>query len=206
MGISATTAAVWSTAVATVSAISAFVALSVTRTSLRQSVKPELHLDDWCRSIVQRGHAHIEVLRISTLKNVGRGVAMHVYMNLERSMRYRTPLAFMSTVTLPLIAAGESRAVEIEIPLLWENVKEKGRSGKSLNLRISVLCSDTINRRHETTFDFVVIEKPPANIVANVVAPGVALTMRSPSSRSVRALYVQRLVSRIPGLGWIAPR
>lgn len=207
MNITATAAAFWSAIAATVSAVAALVALSVNRANLRQSVKPEIQLLEWSRSIVERGESAIDTIRIGTLKNVGRGVAMHVIVNVERNMRRNhIPLALMSTTMLPLLAAGESHKAEIEIMLIWENVKES-KAGKWIGPRISVLCADTINRRHQTTFDLFVIDKSRGNsVVSHSIAPGVMLTTRTSSSRSVRGLQLQRLVSRVPGLGWLAPK
>lgn len=207
MSITATAAAFWSAIAATVSAAAALVALSVNRMSLRQSVKPELHLLSWSRSTVQHGGSAVDTIRIGTLKNVGRGVAMHVHMNIEGNMRNnRVPLAFMSTAMLSLLAPGESHAVELDIALFWQNVKERRTTGKWLNLRLSILCWDTINRRHMTTFDLLVLNSPLIGSVSNEIARGVMLRTRATSSRSVRALQLQRFVSRVPGLGWLAPQ
>lgn len=205
VNITATAAAFWSAIAATISAVAALVALGVNRANLRQSVKPEIQLLDWSRSTLQRGATAIDTIRIGTLKNVGRGVAMHVHMNIEGNMRNNVPLAFMSTAMLSLLASGESQPIELDIALLWQNVKER-KSGKWLNLRLSILCWDTINRRHMTTFDLFVLNSPLIGSVSNEIARGVMLTTRVSSSRSVHALRLQRHVSRLPGLSWLAPK
>lgn len=203
---SATAAAIWSAVAATVSATAALVAVYFNRSNLHQSVRPELQLLNWQRESVRRGTLTIDVLRIGEIQNVGRGPAMNVVMILEGGTRYRTPMAFMSTKFIPLLAPDKREAADIEVSMHWENVKEGKGGGKFLSLSLVILSWDTLGRRHKTVFSIFAVELAnSAGAVLNPIVPGVMMPMRRTWIRSPWTLRLQTQLSRLPFLGRLAP-
>lgn len=169
------TATVWSAIAASFSAVTAFLMFRVQRTNLRESIRPELVLSGWSR----RGHneAHeIEALGFSTIRNVGRGPALHVYMNALGSDARSRPLYTMSTITCPIIAAGESHDLEESILLYARNIRETGHPVAPVD--ILIWYHDLHGRRYETRYNLAVSVGDTLMAGVMTLAPGVALYRR----------------------------
>ena len=72
------TAAIWAAIAATFSAISSLLIVLIQRRNLLESVKPELVLTGWERTPRGQGGSAQEVISFKTIRNVGRGPALHV--------------------------------------------------------------------------------------------------------------------------------
>jgi len=195
----ATTAAFWSAIAATCAAVSSFLIFLVQRRNLLESVRPEIVLIGWSRYKRGNGDAAHEVIAFQTIKNVGRGPALGVYINLKGFGPER-PTAVLSTKRLPILAAGESEESAGEIILWWKNVKENPQ-GKYLPLNIQIYCWDSRNMRHETLYHMLAIELGDRSAIADEIAPGVGLSLRKTVTRAVWSLKFQRTLARVPWVG-----
>ena len=75
------------------------------RENLRASVRPELILTGWKRQVEGKGDAAREVLYFRNIRNVGRGSAMHVRINLDNRSDPLT--AVLATISRPILAPNE---------------------------------------------------------------------------------------------------
>ena len=70
--------AIWSAIAATFSAIAAILILKIQRQNLLESVRPELVIGGWVRHERRSENPDYEKISFETIKNVGRGPALHV--------------------------------------------------------------------------------------------------------------------------------
>ena len=199
--------AIWAAAVSSTAAIIAFSAMLIQRRSLRESGRPEIVLAGWTRGQRMSG-AHIyDALVFKTIRNVGRGAALHIYMNAFERVEKEDgvyPVAIMSTTRIPILAPGESEELNGEIELIWKNVPESG-DHKRLPITISIYYWDAHGLRHETTYSMYAVELKPNVGVVGAIAPGVGLTTRNTTSIPVwrlkagqwKARKIEKLTSLI---------
>ncbi|MEP7151469.1 MAG: hypothetical protein ABI856_07165 [Nitrospira sp.] len=116
----ATIAALWSAVAASFSALAALVAMLIQHRNLLESVRPELVLVGWGRLPRGNGDAAHEVVTIKSIKNVGRGAALHVHLD-SMYMIDNRPVAVLSTKRLSILAPNESVELGGEISLWWQN-------------------------------------------------------------------------------------
>lgn len=161
-----------------------------------ESVRPELLLTGWTRRQEGRGNPAREVIAFQSVRNVGRGAALHVHVNAFQEMANR-PTAILTTIQIPILPAGETHEVNGEIVVWWKNVPPAEGSVKDLAITIDILCWDSRNMRHETRYRLAAAESPENTIMIGAVAPGVMLGARTTHIRSVRMLKVARQVERI---------
>ena len=190
------TAAVWSAVAAIFAAISSFLIFLIQRANLRASVRPELILTDWERHVEGEGDAAREVLCFRNIRNVGRGAAMHVHLNLDWSGD--PPTAALGTISRPILAPGEVDQVDAQIHLFWKNVApQKGM--KFIHIKLVIFCWDTVGNRYETRNSLLVVELSESVTVAWTtysIAPGVTEGPRHVTFRSVWFLKLSRRVQR----------
>ncbi len=187
------TAAVWSALAAIFAAISSFLIFLTQRENLRASVRPELILTDWERHGEGEGDAAREVLCFRNIRNVGRGAAMHVHLNLDLSSD--PPIAALGTISRPIRAPGDVSQVDAQISLWWKNVApQKGM--KFLHIKLVIFCWDTVGNRYETRYSLLVVELRENVLVQDPIAPGVSLYSRRVTSRSVWFLKLSSRVQR----------
>jgi len=86
----------------------------IQRRNLLESVRPELVLPDCERLNEGEGDAAHDVLCFPNIRNVGRGAAMHVNINLDGFSN--PPTATLGTITRPLLAPNEGSEV---VPHCW---------------------------------------------------------------------------------------
>ncbi len=188
------TAAAWSAVAAICAAASSFMIFLIQRGNLRASVRPELVLTDWERHVEGEGDAAREVLCFRNIRNVGRGVAMHVNLNLDWSGD--PPTAALGTISRPILAPGEVDQVDAQIYLFWKNVAPQ-KGTKFLHIKLVIFCLDSVGNRYETRHHLLVVElRENVNVAwtTNSVAPGVTLGPRHVTSRSVRFLKLSHRV------------
>ncbi|MCB7130373.1 MAG: hypothetical protein J3T61_12645, partial [Candidatus Brocadiales bacterium] len=134
------TAAVWSAIAATFAAASSFMIFLIQRGNLLESVRPELVLTNWERHVEGKGAAAREVLCFRNIRNVGRGAAMHVVINLDRFGD--PPTASLGTISRPILTPDEGSQIDAQISLWWKNVAPfKGT--KYLRINLVIFCWDS---------------------------------------------------------------
>lgn len=196
----ATTAAIWSAVAASSAALASLLIMLIQRRNLLESVRPEIVLISWGR--VQRGEGTVahEVITFETIKNVGRGAALHIDLGSLHMMDDR-PTAILSTTRLSILAPNESSDVKGEIQLWWQNVAADDRGHKHLPITIRISCLDSRGMRHQTMYSFLAVELKRGVGVMDEIAPGVGLLTRITTTRSVWSLKAQRKLARIPVIG-----
>jgi hypothetical protein len=185
-------AATWSAVAASFAAISSLMIMLIQRRNLLESVRPELVLTGWDRESRGQGDSARDVITVKTIKNVGRGPALHVHMSCFNNAEGR-PTAMGSTVHDPIIAAGESRDLNGAINLWWKNVNLDTDANKYQGIDVKVFCWDTRGIRHEVRYGLLAIKNVLPQDVGDpsAVAPGVMLGTRTTLSRPVWWLKVQ---------------
>ncbi len=187
------TAAAWSAAAAIFAAASSFMIFLIQRGNLLESVRPELVLTDWERRVEGEGAAAREVRYFRNIRNVGRGAAMHVRINLNWSGDPTT--AALGTISRPILAPDEGSQIDAEISLWWQNVAPH-KAGRLIPINLVIFCWDSRGRRYETRYSLLVVELRENVGVQDPIAPGVMLHSRRVTSRSVRFLKIAHRVQR----------
>jgi hypothetical protein len=191
-------AALWSAVAATCSALTAFFVMRIQRRNFLESVRPQIVLEEWSRA----KDSEPDALSFNAVRNVGKGVALHVHMNAGATTKGTVdrpsgaPRAAMSTARYPVLASNDRAELGCTILLFWQNAKSKDGGTKSIPLTIQIFCWDTADRRHETRYELMVFERTALHQVTSDVAPGVTFGTRRVTHRSVRALRLARRVKR----------
>jgi hypothetical protein len=178
--------------------------MMIQRRNLLESVRPELVIPLWDRWKAKPGDLGCEVVSFRTIKNVGRGAALHIHLQAFHEVDNR-PTIVLPTTRLPILAANEEISVDGEITLWWQNVEPNDSGFKDLSINLSAFCIDARGMRHETRYDLHVVELGANVAVMDEIAPGVMLGSRTTTTRSVRFLRLKanmrwfpiRFVSRI---------
>ncbi len=194
------TAAQWSAAAASFSALSAALSVVINRRNLLDAARPELVLEGWSRSAEGVGEAAHEVLAFTTIRDVGRGPALHAAISCFYESASK-PEAVMGTVRVPIVAPTGSESVEGRILLWWKNVAQGSRGHRPLPIVVSILCWDSRGFRHETTYRLMAVELSPTVGIADSIAPGIGFGTRTTRVKAVWRLKVQAQLARIPLLG-----
>lgn len=188
------TAALWSAVAATFAAISSLLMVFIQRRNLLELVRPELILTGWSRRSEGQDSAGHEVIGFQSLKNVGRGVALHLHLHAFEEAG-NCPIAALSTTRLPILACNETADVNGEIVVFWQNVKPQ-QGIKFLPITVTIFCLDSRGMRHETRYKLLAVELLAAVSLSDYIAPGVALTTRTTTTRAV---WLLKLRSRFRG-------
>jgi heme exporter protein D len=196
----ATIAAFWSAVAASFSALAAVAAILIQRRNLLDSVRPELVLTGWARQARVDGDSARDIVTVRSIKNVGRGPALHVNINGSHFDGNR-PVALMSTIRMPILAPNEEMAIEGEIVLWWKNVAPESDGPKMLPVNIRIYSWDSRNMRHETRYSLAAFELQKNHFVADGVAPGLMLMTRGTISRPVWVLKLCSRLARLPLMG-----
>jgi hypothetical protein len=193
-------AAMWSALAASFAALSAFISMLIHRRTLLESVRPELVLTGWSRRSEGDGDSAHEVLAFRTLRNVGRGPALHVWFECFLNSDNR-PVYAMATKRLPILAAGDEADIDGEIIVWWKNVASGDNGFRSIPIVVKTFCIDSRSRRHETRYSLFAVELSPGVGIADELMPGVGLVTRTTVIRSTQALRLRYRVARVPLLG-----
>ena len=192
-------AAIWSAIAASFAALSSFLILLIQRRNLLESVRPELVLTDWNRRVEGEGDAAHDRISFQTIRNVGRGAALHIHLSAAH-MNENRPTAILSTVRLPILAADEASKVNGEIVVWWKNVNPDAQGRKHLSITVVILCWDSRGMRHETRYSLFAVESSENVVVTDPIAPGVMLGSRTTTTRSIWLLKLFERARRLPGL------
>ena len=192
----------WSAVAASFAAIASFLIFLNQRRNLLESVRPELVLTGWTRGgrYPARDKDGPEIITFETIKNVGRGSALHVIINCGHIVDNK-PTAVLSTTRLSILAPNEDKQMNGEISVHWKNVPSKTHGHKSLPITIEILCWDSRSMRHQTFYKLYAVELTPSVAISDPIARGLALTSRTTIVRPVWQLKLLRRVKRIPGVG-----
>lgn len=186
-------AATWSAVAAIFSAISSFLVMLIQRRNLLESVRPELVLVGWSRETRGEGESAHEVISFKTVRNVGRGAALNVFVNASR-IKDNRPEAFLATIRVPILAVNEENDVNGEITVWWKNVKPDAQGNKFLPITITIWYWDSRSMRHEKTYCLFAVELNSRVGVSDDIAPGVMLGQRKTKTEPV---WLLRLTTRI---------
>jgi hypothetical protein len=183
--ISATTAAIWSALAGTFAAVISIFIFSIHRRNWLLSLKPELVLGDWSRSTRDIGGVLYDQISFKKIKNVGRGIALHVYV-LAGGQNGDPPTHTGPMLRYSIIGPGEEFPADGDITLLWPNMKNGG--GILLPINVQILSWDTGNYRHETRYSLLAAKAGSGAQTGDNVARDVTLTSRTTRSRPVWAV------------------
>jgi hypothetical protein len=190
-------AAIWSAVAASFAALSSFLIMLIQRRNLLESVRPELVLMDWNKREEGSGDSSHEVVTFKTIRNIGRGPAIHVIVFSE--VDFTKPLtALMERKRVPILAPNETMTIDGRVILWWKNVTPGGTEPRFLPIEIKMYCWDTRGMRHETRYRLLAVH--PSTLVgdSDAVAPGVLWSTRTTTTRAVWLLKMQ---SRAINLG-----
>lgn len=191
-------AAGWSAIAAIFAAISSWMIFIVQRRNLLEQVRPELILTDWEREYIREEDDQREFLHFRMIRNVGRGPALHMNLNLEAIGN--PPRAALGTIMQPIIPPADSVDVGGKITLWWQNVDPvKEGMPKHFMLQLKIFCWDSHGVRYETNYNMMVFEGSAMLGQSNVIADNVVLGNRTTSTRSGMRLKLDRRVKKI---GW----
>lgn len=190
-------ASIWSAVAASFSAMAALTIMFIHRRNMIDADSPEIVLDGWRREIRKVGETENDALTFNKIANVGKGSALHVYINATNIINKR-PLTSFSTECISIIPSGKEFDIKGKISLWWKNVDKHGL----LPIKITIYCWSTKGYRYDTVYNLAAVELNKNQILAGgEVAPGVILTTRSTKSRSVWKLKVNGYLSRFPAIG-----
>jgi hypothetical protein len=205
--VSSTAAAIWSAIAATFSAIAAITIMRIQHRNMLDSARPELVLTGWDRKTIQQGDPKYEVITFNKIRNVGKGSALHVYINSSKIIHDR-PAAVLSTKRLSILPANEEYEINGEITLFWDNVPSDDSGHKYLPIDIQIYSWSSRGYRHETIYTLMAVEPFKNCIFAGSceIAPGVMLSTRKTISKPVWRLKLNRKLSRLPIAGKYIPK
>jgi hypothetical protein len=74
---------IWSAIATSFATFSSFLLMLIQRQNFAESIRPELVLIGWTRSVEGEGNAAHDVIAFQTIKNVGRGAAFNIMLGLK---------------------------------------------------------------------------------------------------------------------------
>lgn len=175
-------AAFWAALAATFSAIASLMIMLIQRRNLIESVRPELILTEWK---LDSGNEKQAVLYFGTVKNVGKGIAFNIVINLHEHWPKRPP-PFMGFINVEILAVNEERAIDGKIYIF----KEGTRPNDQHLMAVTLKYTDTRNYLHETEYSIYVM--PNHSPGYGNLAPGIFLSRRSTTSGSAFGLFLER--------------
>jgi len=200
-------AAIWSAIAATFAAIAAITIMRIQHRNMLDSARPELILTEWDRKIRQQGDRKYEIITFNKIKNVGKGSALHLYINASKIIDNR-PVALLSTERLSILPANDEYEVNGEITLFWDNVPTNDSGHKYLPIDITIYSWCSRGYRHETIYTLMAVEPFKNHIFpgSSEIAPGVMLSTRRTVSKAVWMLKLFRKLSRLPAIKKYLPK
>lgn len=177
-------AAFWSAAAATAAAVSSFLIWRIHRFNMLDAVRPELAIVGWTRTGLIEGPEGPDYVLFSTVRNVGRGLALNVSLSASGEADGK-PLYCMSTQDVPVIPQGGQEVVNAQVELWWRNLPPKSQG--TMMVQVLLACTDARDRWHEAAYNLLVLKDPGAVAAGPYVAPGVY------GSRSTRTISGRRL-------------
>ena len=193
-------ASIWSAIAASFSAITAISMLCIQRINQLDAARPNIVLSGWERKKRPGSDRKHEYLCFKSIKNIGRGPALHVYINSSKIHENR-PLAILSTKRLSILPAGEEQEINGEISMFWKNVAERD-GAKYLPIEIEVFSWCSKNYRHQTSYKLMVVQSVEGHVAmaCDEVAPGVMMSTRKTTCKPVWRL---KLSSKLFNISYI---
>lgn len=179
------------------SAIAAFLSLRLQRQMSLDAVRPELVPNEFL-SPDELGN-----FEIRSIQNVGDGPALHTSWDLKVKGR---PKAFAAVMcdSVSIVPAGEQQPINAHGFFQWEDGTRLSDNEESIDLVLSVLCTDSYGYHHETRMNLVATRgefRLGQLVSAERLAPGLDLVSRDTFVRSPwRRKWTERirsLLSRI---------
>jgi hypothetical protein len=142
---------------------------------------------DWGR----RQEPHYEVVSFKAIRNVGRGVAIRVYMrNADEWFKQgkrssQRPWEFSTQCDdIPTLAPNETVKIPGEVVLNWNTGAPDQHGTKTISIVIGIFCWDTRWTRYETVYYLHAFLPSDTLSGNNLVAPGLFLSDRVVHIRS----------------------
>jgi hypothetical protein len=180
-------AAIWSAVAASFAALSSFLTMRIQRRNLLESIRPELVLIGWERWTENGEGTGTDILRFRTIKNVGRGVAYHIYMSQGGKVVIPLAAGLLATRVPVILGANEPAEIDGQIMLWWENVKLNELGLRETYIIARIFCMDSCGVRYETQYNLLAAELSSIPLVmSNEIAPRVALLGRRTTTQSLR--------------------
>jgi hypothetical protein len=161
----------WAGVAAAFSALSSFLIWRVQRSNLLESVRPELVLLGWYR-VAGLHNDSAEQVCFRKIKNVGRGVALHVHLHAYEQAG-DLPTALMSNMTIPLVAVSDEMLVECPISVWFKNVPIIGET-RALSITVGATCYDSRGDLYQTEHNLIVVEG--GGFLTDQIADGVTMS------------------------------
>jgi len=188
----------WAGVAAAFSALSSFLIWRVQRSNLLESVRPELVLLSWYR-VAGRDKDSAEQICFRKIRNVGRGVALHVRLHAHEQAGDR-PTAIMSSMTIPLVAANDEMLLECQISVWFKNVPIIGET-RALGITVGATCYDSRGNLYRTEHNLIVVER--GELLTDQIADGVTMSRTvtmTPAWRMRLRAKGNRLLLRLHGI------
>ena len=191
-------ASIWSAIAATFSAIAAISILRIQRTNMLDAARPEIVLFGWERKNKPDSDQKFEYLCFKSIKNIGKGPALHVLIN-SFKIHENKPQTVLTSKRLSILPAGEEHEINGEILMIWKNVPKRDGE-KYLPIDVEVLSWCSKNYRHKTSYKLMVLQSAENHIFAGCdeVAPGVMMSTRNTTRKPVWLLKLSSKLSNIP--------
>jgi hypothetical protein len=192
-------AAIWSAVAASFAALSSLLIMLIQRRNLLETTQPVFVLAGWSRRTEGQGAGAHEVIRVKSIRNVGKGLGLHLYFRVLE-MAAVAPTAVMPTIVLPLLVPNEELEIGAEIVVWWKNVTTQSTGGKVLPINFSVTCFDSRGTRHMTLYRLILLERADPVAGATMVAPGLAVLSRT---NTTTAGWWIRCAGRLVKVPWV---
>ena len=128
------------------------------------------------------------------IRNVGRGVALHVRLHAYEKVGDR-PTATMSPTTIPLVGASDEVLMSCPISVWFKNVPIIGET-TALGITVDATCDDSRGNLYRTEHNLIVVERGDDVIVSRTVTMTPAWRMRLRAKRYRLLLRLRRSLPR----------
>lgn len=145
---------VYSAIAASCSALTAFLVYRIQRRNFRESVRPELVLSGWVALGPDQAGECRALLRVTEIRNVGRGVAVNVCAADGDRDVFGPVGPERSVGTLPILGPGEKATVAWPFDLDWTRC-ERRHGVEFMPLCVQVYAWDRDRVRHRVSHHFV---------------------------------------------------
>jgi hypothetical protein len=187
-------ASIWSAVAASFSAISSFLIYFIHRRNLFESVRPELVLADWARKEEGEGKSRHDVITFKTIRNVGRGPAIHVIAKNEDGV----PRYIFGCNFIPIIPPGEDALANGSIDIWWKNVQPNTQGRLFLGIDVKILCWDRRGNQHITRHTLTAVPMGQNQLaMEGDLAKGLMSGVRLTSTRSAWLVKLQARTTRM---------
>lgn len=183
----------WAAIAASFSAITSILILLTQKAKLQEDVRPEMLLTGWSREDQQMAGQPFTKLRIQHLENVGRGSALHLYINAFELADDGRPIAISSTRMIDHLPPRGKFVLNQDVSIYWNNISAQVGGGKCCVTKVLVSAHDTLGKCiHVTTYELMVMELREAFFTTEPVAPGVLATRRVCSENIAWRKFVRK--------------